>query len=221
MHEDNPGEPVVALEPGKKYGYPFCFYAQRVVENGVVIPPGTPLASEVKHDTPIFKELAKTIKSPRDDGWCAANVERPISFLQSHSSALGMTFPEPAAPFALVAKWKSGAFVALHGSWDLGPSTGNKVIWIPFDADGKTPMPTSTKDATSFPYETVFGGGRYGAPRDGEWSWKLGDAGEDPVRPVGVAISPLDGALYVSSDNAAGPTSAKNGSIYRIALLGK
>jgi len=41
------------------------------------------------------------------------------------------------------------------------------------------------------------------------------------VRPVGVAISPLDGALYVSSDNAAGPTSARNGSIYRIALLGK
>ncbi len=221
VHEDNPGEPIVAIEPGKKYGYPFCFYAQRIVEHGVLVPPGTPLASEVKHDTPVFKEIAKDIKSSHDDAWCAANVDRPKSFVQAHSSALGMTFPSPAAPFALVDKWRAGAFVALHGSWDREPSTGNKVIWIPFDADGNAPMPTSTKDATAFAYETVFGGGKYGAPRDGEWSWKLGDAGEDPVRPVGVAISPLDGALYVSSDNHAGPTSAKNGSIYRIALLGK
>jgi glucose/arabinose dehydrogenase len=221
VHEDNPGEPIVALETGKKYGYPFCFYAQRVVEDGVVISPGTPLVSEVKHDVPVFKELAKNLKSPRDDAWCAANVERPISFVQAHSSALGMMFPDPAAPFALAGKWKNGAFVALHGSWDRESSTGNKVIWIPFDADAKTPMPASTKDTTQFPYETVFGGGKYGSPRDGEWSWKMGDAGEDPVRPVGVAISPLDGALYVSSDSAAGLASAKNGSIYRIALLGK
>jgi glucose/arabinose dehydrogenase len=221
VHEDNPGEPIVAIEPGKKYGYPFCFYAQRIVENGVVIAPGTPLASEVKHDTPVFKEIAKDIKSSHDDAWCAANVDRPKSFVQAHSSALGMTFPSPSAPFALADKWRAGAFVALHGSWDREPSTGNKVIWIPFDRGGNAPMPTSTKDATVFAYETVFGGGKYGAPRDGEWSWKLGDAGEDPVRPVGVAISPLDGALYVSSDNTAGPTSAKNGSIYRIALLGK
>lgn len=220
VHQDNPGEAIVALEPGKKYGYPFCFFAQRVVENGVVIPPGTPLVSEVKHDVPVFKELAKNIKSTRDDAWCAANVDRPISFVQAHSSALGMAFPQPGATFALVDAWRRGAFVALHGSWDRDGSTGHKVIWIPFDADDQTPMPTSTKDATTFPYETVFGGGKYGAPRDGEWSWKLGDAGEDPVRPAGVAISPLDGALYVSSDNAGGPASAKSGSIYRIALLG-
>lgn len=221
VHQDNPGEAIVALERGKRYAYPFCFFAQRVVENGEVIPPGTPLGSEVKHDTPVFKELAKNIKSTRDDAWCAANVDRPISFVQAHSSALGMTFPAPDGKFALVDKWRAGAFVALHGSWDRETSTGHKVIWIPFDADGKTPMPTSTKDATTFPYETVFGGGKYGAPRDGEWAWKLGDAGEDPVRPVGVALSPVDGALYVSSDNAGGPTSAKSGSIYRIALLGK
>ncbi|NVL83949.1 hypothetical protein, partial [Escherichia coli] len=87
---------------GKKYGYPFCFCAQRVVENGVVIPPGTPLVSEVKHDVPVFKELAKNIKSTRDDAWCAANVDRPISFVQAHSSALGMAFPQPGATFALV-----------------------------------------------------------------------------------------------------------------------
>jgi glucose/arabinose dehydrogenase len=222
VHEDNPGEAIVSIEPGKKYGYPFCFFAQRVVENDALVPPGTPLASEVKRDVPVVKELAKTIRSTRDDAWCGASVDRPMSFVQAHSSALGMVFPHAERRFALAQKWRAGAFVALHGSWDRETSTGHKVIWIPFADDGKPPMPTSTRDATSFPYETVFGGGKYGAPRDGEWAWKLGEAGEDPVRPVGVAISPTDGALYVSSDNrSGGPLSKKSGSIYRIALVGK
>jgi len=53
----------------------------------------------------------------------------------------------------------------------------------------------------------------------------LGDGiapmGEDPVRPVGMAISPVDGALYVSSDNASvlgGQESIEQGAIYRIGL---
>ena len=48
-----------------------------------------------------------------------------------------------------------------------------------------------------------------------------GSDGEYPVRPVGMAISPVDGALYVSSDNAPvymGTESARQGAIYRIAL---
>lgn len=221
LHQDNPAEAIVALEPGKKYGYPFCFFAQRVVTGDAVVAPGTPLASEIKSRTPLLEVIARNIKSTRDDAWCAANVDRPMSFVQAHSSALGAIFPLPNAPFALAEKWRGGVFVALHGSRNRETTTGNKVIWIPFDASAGAPMPTSTSEATAFPYEVVFGGGKYGAPRDGEWAWKLGEAGEDPVRPVGVAISPVDGALYVSSDNAGGLTSAKSGAIYRIALLGR
>jgi glucose/arabinose dehydrogenase len=60
-------------------------------------------------------------------------------------------------------------------------------------------------------------------PRDGTWSWSAGDLGESPVRPVGVAISPIDGALYVSSDNGTVPLQRKSGStaqgaLYRIGL---
>ena len=46
--------------------------------------------------------------------------------------------------------------------------------------------------------------------------------GETLVRPVGVAISPVDGALYVSSDNGRvvgqPQTSVPEGAIYRVAL---
>jgi glucose/arabinose dehydrogenase len=221
VRQDNPGEGVIALEPGRRYGYPFCFFAQRIVAHDAVTPPGTPLASDGRPMRATVRDLARTAKSSRDDAWCMANVDRPISLVQAHSSALGLVFPERASRFALAERWRGGAFVALHGSSERDASTGNKVIWLPFDASGTAPMPTSTKDATAFPYEVVFGGGKYGAPRDGEWSWKLGDAGEDPVRPVGVAISPVDGALYVTSDSTDGALSARSGAIYRIALLGR
>jgi hypothetical protein len=63
--------------------------------------------------------------------------------------------------------------------------------------------------ATTFPYETVFGGGDATGPKDGAWSWSANGLG-DSTRPVGVAISPIDGALYVSSDSG--------GLVYRIGI---
>lgn len=214
IHADNPGEEIVTLEPGKSYGYPFCFAAARVVVNGKVVPPGTRLRASWASQVP----LAGVKDSPKDDDWCS-KVERPLTFMQAHSSPLGITFfegPEGALP----KRYRGGAFVALHGSWDRTPSTGYKVIWIPFDEQGNAPMPVSTKDGTTYPYETVFGGGSVDEARDGEWSWSKDGLGESPVRPVGVAISPIDGALYVSSDN--GKVSLKpkegaaNGALYRI-----
>ncbi|MBX3185559.1 MAG: hypothetical protein KF819_01035 [Labilithrix sp.] len=146
-------------------------------------------------------------------------VDRPLSSAEARSSPLAIAFV-PRAPRiadALFSRWQGGAFVALHGSWDRGASTGHEVVWLSFDAEGKS------ADVTELPHEVVFGGGKFGAPHDGAWSWKVGDAGEDPVRPAGVAISPVDGALYVSSDNAGGssPTLEASGSLYRIARLGR
>ncbi len=107
-------------------------------------------------------------------------------------------------------KYRGGAFIALHGSWDRGPATGYKVIWMPFDANGVPPMPTSTATDTTFPYETVFGGGSATTgPQDGSWAWQKDTYGDSP-RPAGVAISPVEGSLYVASDQA--------GTLYRIGL---
>jgi hypothetical protein len=66
----------------------------------------------------------------------------------------------------------------------------------------------------------IFGG----AAEDGLWGWASGPYGEYPVRPVGLAISPVDGALYVSSDNASiyrGTDSEGQGALYRIAQTGR
>lgn len=196
VHNDNPGEQIVELGMGKSYGYPFCFTAQNVKMNGVLVTAGTQISNELFND--------------HDNAWCAANSLQPATFVQAHSAPLDITFFDSQPKGGLPERWRKGAFVALHGSWDREPSTGYKVVWVPFDANGVAPMPTANADGTTtFPYETVFGGGKKGAPKDGAWTWAGVDQGEDP-RPVGVAVSPIDGALYVSSD--------QSGYIYRVAI---
>ena len=191
VHNDNPGEQVVEIAPGKAYGYPYCFTAQRVIAGGQVIVPGTQLQYGTVHD----------------DAWCATNSSPPATFIQAHSAPLDLVFFDDQPRGALPDRYRGGAFVALHGSWDRSPATGYKVIWIPFDASGKAPMPTSTMTDTTFPYEVVLGGGSAAAPADGAWSWTSGDYSDQP-RFAGVAISPIDGALYATSDSG--------GLIYRV-----
>src|SRR5262249_52415973 len=192
VHNDNPGEQVLELKPGATFGYPFCFTAQRVLLNGQVIPAGTQV-------------LNQDFPSGHDDAWCAANSTPPATFLQAHSAPLDIIFFDDAPKGALPEKWRGGAFIASHGSWDRDMATGYKVVWMPFDSNGDPQMPTSTSSMTTFPYETVFGGGNASGPVDGPWSWSA----ESP-RPVGVAISPIDGALYISSD--------ASGIVYRIGI---
>jgi glucose/arabinose dehydrogenase len=215
VHEDNPGEILVSLEKGKRYGYPFCFHAARIVRDGAVVPPGTPLHADVK------TKLGGLARSNKDDAWCAANVDRPLSFFQAHTAVLDLEHV-PATSTGLPARYAGGLLAAMHGSRNREQPTGYKIVWLPLDADGNPPMPTSATTETRYPYEVVFGGGKAGVARDGQWSWKGENGGETMVRPVGLAISPMDGALYVSSDNApvgSAISLGKNeGAIYRIAM---
>jgi glucose/arabinose dehydrogenase len=83
------------------------------------------------------------------------------------------------------------------------------VVWVPFNlADGTSTMPTNSGSTTTFPYEVVLGRGSLtGGHQDGSWNWS---GGETNVRPVGVAVSPVDGALYISSDS--------QGYVYRVGI---
>lgn len=216
VHEDNPGEVLVSLEKGKRYGYPFCFHAARVVRDGKVVEPGTPLRADVKKG-----KLGGILNSNKDDAWCAANADRPLSFFQAHASVLDLELV-PGTSTGLPARYSGGLLATLHGSWDREAPTGYKVVWLPLDAAGNPAMPTSTATETRYPYEVVFGGGKSGVPKDGQWSWRGEHGGETLVRPVGLAISPVDGALYVSSDNApvglSLPFGKNEGALYRIAM---
>lgn len=203
VHQDNPGEQVLEIAPGNKYGYPFCFTAQAVLDGANLVAPGTQLVN------------ADFDGNPHDDAWCAANSMKPTTFVQAHSAPLDLTFFDGQPTGNLPEKYRGGAFVAFHGSWDRakGTHTGRTVVWIPFQADGTSPQPTTAKDGdklvTTFPYEIVFGpkNDEERTASDGSWSWANAGASDSP-RPAGVAISPIDGALYIAADTP--------GSIYRV-----
>jgi len=190
VHQDNPGEVIVRLDAGTSHGYPFCFVAQSL--DGVE--PGMQVSSA------IFPN------NPHDDTWCqnSANALPPVTFVQAHTAPMDIVFYT--GPFgALPDTWKNGAFVSLHGSWNRTTATGYKVVWVPFNADGSAPLPTNSGGTTNFTFEVVFG---KTADKVANSSEEWTDGGQ--VRPVGIAVSPMDGALYISSD--------ENGRIYRVGL---
>jgi glucose/arabinose dehydrogenase len=214
VHKDNPGDDLIRIESGGRHGYPYCFSALNIVRDGTQVEPGTQLASATNPEPP-----DPDFVNPHDDAWCAENSEAPVTSLPAHSAPLDITFLD-AATGALAEEWEGGAFVSLHGSWDTTPSIGHQVVWVPFGEEGTAERPQADATGVTFPFRVVFGGGNAEGPSTGAWGWKSGDVGEQIVRPVGVAVSPRDGALYVSSDDASvinGPGSDEQGAIYRIA----
>jgi glucose/arabinose dehydrogenase len=96
----------------------------------------------------------------------------PDYALGSHVAPLGMVFSQSKL---MPERYRNGAFVGLHGSWNRSPRSGYKVIFVPF-ADGKPsgqPVDVLTGFVTSD--DTAQG------------------------RPVGVAIN-RSGALLVADD---------------------
>jgi glucose/arabinose dehydrogenase len=92
-------------------------------------------------------------------------------------------------------KYRGGAFVAFHGSWNRAPrpQAGYQVAFVPFDGTG---MPLGT-------YET-FADGFAGRP-------EFVNTGDARFRPAGVAVGP-DGSLYI--------TDTEKGRIWRVIYTG-
>ena len=117
-------------------------------------------------------------------------VERAIApdyALSSHVAALGLTFSMDSA---LPAPYANGAFVGEHGSWNRNAFNGYKVVYVPFDANGR-PTGTAQDVVTGF--------------IDGE---------QARGRPVGVAIDGT-GALLIADDagNTVWRVAAADGSV--------
>jgi glucose/arabinose dehydrogenase len=100
-------------------------------------------------------------------------VKIPDVFMQAHSAPLQMVFYEGDH---FPSEYKGSAFVTMHGSWNRERRTGNKVVRLLFDRDGK---PTGE-------YEDFMTG------------FVLSDK-QVWGRPVGVAVA-KDGSLFVTED---------------------
>jgi len=117
---------------------------------------------------------AGDIKDPEfgDKAACSSFVP-PVAKLGAHVAPLGLKF---ANRTSFPAVYKSGAFVALHGSWNRSTKSGYRVDWVGIDAQGRV--------TTQTPFITGF--------LDGQ---------EVRGRPVGFATL-KDGSLLVSDDYA-------------------
>ena len=96
----------------------------------------------------------------------------PDYALGSHTSSLGLTFYDAGL---LPERFRGGAFVGQHGSWNRRPRSGYKVIFVPFE------------------------NGRPSGPAEDVLTGFVNEQGEAMGRPVGVVVDKA-GALLVADD---------------------
>jgi glucose/arabinose dehydrogenase len=165
---ENPAEELMQVNQGDDFGWPYCYYA--VDQKHLVL-------------APEYGGNGKEV------GQCAQKKE-PAA-----------TFPAHWAPNALLfytgsqfpAKYRSGAFIAFHGSWNRAPEPqgGFNVVFQPLDASGKA---SGRYEVFADHFSPNIGTGR-------------ASAASGAHRPTGLAQA-ADGSLYVADDTG--------GRVYRI-----
>jgi glucose/arabinose dehydrogenase len=125
IHENNPAEEVnLFAEPGRFYGYPYC-WSEYDLPGDFGAGPGTQYVHSSFDGRP-----------PYSDEWCQDpdNVVPPAFSLQGHSAPLGLAFYDGAS---FPAEAVGDAFIGFHGSWNRSVETGYSVVRLVFD--GGTP----------------------------------------------------------------------------------
>ncbi|HXD74685.1 MAG TPA: PQQ-dependent sugar dehydrogenase [Vicinamibacterales bacterium] len=155
--EDNanrPAEPMYRATGGENFGWPFCFYD--FLQKKEVMNP------EYGGDG---KEVGR-----------CPSFTQPIAVFPAHWAPVDVMFYTGSQ---FPSKYKNGAFIAFHGSWNRAPlpQDGYNVVFQPFSGD----KPSGN-------YE-VFGTG-FAGPNPNQAQY----------RPDGVAQAP-DGSLYIADSN--------------------
>jgi len=122
----------------------------------------------------------------------AGKYPDPLVAFPGHWAPLQMAFYEGTQ---FPAKYRGGAFIAFHGSWNRAPKPqkGYNVTYVPFDVKG---MPVGAYEVFA---DGFSGRDQFTSPRDARY------------RPGGIAVGP-DGSLYVSD--------TEKGRVWRIFFTG-
>ncbi|HEX7979923.1 MAG TPA: PQQ-dependent sugar dehydrogenase [Gemmatimonadaceae bacterium] len=155
---ENPAEELLQVNQGDNFGWPYCYYS--VDEKKLVTAP------EYGGDG-------------KKNDRCTDKKE-PVAVFPGHWAPMSLLFY---SGNALPARYKDGAFIAFHGSWNRAPDpqAGYRVVFQPL-ANG----------ATTGAFET-FADGFAGVPPA-----QL-QPGTAKHRPTGLAQGP-DGSLFVTDD---------------------
>jgi glucose/arabinose dehydrogenase len=148
-----PAEEFLDVESGDDFGWPYCYFDWQ---------------RRTKVLAPEYGGDGTTV------GRCAEKKDPRIGF-PGHWAPMAIAFYDGSQ---FPARYRGGAFVAFHGSWNRSPlpQQGYRVVFVPFGPDGY-PVGEYVTFATSA-------------------------RGETRLRPAGVAVGP-DGSLYIG-DEASG-----------------
>jgi glucose/arabinose dehydrogenase len=162
----NPSEEMMQINQGDDFGWPYCYYA--VDEKKLVTAP------EYGGDGK---------KTTRCD-----TKKEPVAIFQGHWAPMSLMFYTGTA---FPAKYRDGAFIAFHGSWNRAPELqdGYRVDF--------QPMANGVANGVNEDFATGFPGVPPGQVQPGTVRH----------RPVGLATAP-DGAMFVTDD--------QGGRIYRV-----
>lgn len=167
---ERPAEPLYRAQQGDNFGWPFCFFdytQQKLLLN------------------PEYGGDGKKV------GRCS-EFNLPVASFPAHWAPVDIMFYEGKE---FPAKYRGGAFIAFHGSWNRAP--------MPMDGYNVTFQPFA-KDKPSGKFE-VFANGFAGTD-------KLMSPGAAVARADGLAQAP-DGSLYI--------TDSQKGKIWRVMYTGK
>ncbi|HEX5126564.1 MAG TPA: hypothetical protein VFW00_07475, partial [Rhodocyclaceae bacterium] len=115
--DDNPPEPFTRVRDGGDYGWPFCNPNQH--------------SSTGFFDMPFDRDAQLNPDGAHRD---CEKLDHISLGLPAHTAPLGMSFLHNSK---LPAPWQQGAVIGLHGCWNCSKLNGNKVVFVPFSADGK------------------------------------------------------------------------------------
>lgn len=163
--DNHPPDEIAKLTPGRNLGWPFCD-PDLDVDRGAA-------SSRFRYGHLRFEFDEQT----NADGHVlnCRKLARLQLGLPAHSAPLGFHFLQSSK---LPKTWRSGAVVAVHGSWDREPPRAPAVLWMPWEP-GRHTLGTARNLITGFQYSN---GNRWGRTVD--------------------AVPGPDGALYVSDDTA-------------------